>query len=852
MNPDQEFVSTEIKTPANATAYYEFERVKAPATLMPIRTAPASLTHVTGSAPIGPPDAEPLALFTGTPIEPVVKSLDVNPDTDSKKAPSSLKTESGRDKRDMGQAMMFYPVKKLDTGMRVREERLPDKLTGAASHDTADPPTTASMFDPVFTGEDTKSNMRMIVSSLGPNGFVNTAVHSRITLHVADLLASGTGVPTEMAQGLATTIVDELVICHTKPHQGKINKKQGAFLQITNPLSKIMKQTFVESDLFNGEQKNLTLLKITLLSSCYGAKSEEDHMNRAFTEYIRLAQLMLENRLSYSLNINDVVTLQADIRDGNVVSVFESAYAMLESVGITSSMTHFFAGVQWMHMLSSGMSPQDVALYSMGTVRVLREMKHLQTVPAHVIDLATLSECAITSVDTFRKGVTLITNRPGVPFFNEDMLIQISHLWSDMSNSEFKALLYAGMPPEAGYPGLIAMSGDLIKKHYPPQTSGNYTPLALGLYQQMRNPMQVNTSLTGFMGTLLKANEIQVLTGLVLVAAGVRLFQISYGLRSMAQRALQTRDYSLDIVGRMKQLLNVIRNFNSASDDLSDKVLMEAELVWRPSSETMFFHKDSGLFKEKQFEPTEEDVMDEKAINIIQKSEEKKSVLESKTTGSQTNGAAGGEDEARSMVLARARAQALAQAQASQNAAAAVGEGGTEAIEEKPQELDLTSSEVAAVATPLRASETQEYPSPPERAVSPVGAPSPNISPNPKQQQRLLAAAAAAEKEEEEEEEGEEEEEEEEREAVKYKSPSKKRRIEEKKIKKEEQYTFIRKEISDDINKFERVLKAVDPNQDAQFVLKRINDGDVNAALLRKLVNMYERMRLLEFDMQQK
>lgn len=637
MNPDQKFVSTDIVTPVNATAYYEFERVKAPATLMPIRTAPASLTHVTGSAPIGPPDTEPLALFTGTPIEPVVKKLDVNPDTDSKNAPTSLKTESGRDKRDMGQVMMFYPVKKLKAGVRVREERLPDKLTGAASHDTADPPTTASMFDPVFTGEDTKSNMRMIVSSLGSNGVVNTAVHSRIVLHVADLLAAGTGVPTEMAQGLATTIVDELVICHTKPHQGKINKKQGAFLQVTNPLSKIMKQTFVESDLFNGEQKNLTLLKITLLSSCFGAKSEDEHMNKAFTEYIRLAQLMLENRLSYNLNINDVVTLQADLRDGNVVSVFESAYAMLESVGITSSMVHFFAGVQWMHMLSVGMSPQDVALYSMGTARVLREMKYLQTVPAYVIDLATLSECAITSVDTFRKGVTLITKRPGVPFFNEDMLIQISHLWSDMSNSEFKVLLHAGMPSEAGYPGVIAMSGDLIKKYYPPQTSGNYTPLAVGLYQQMRNPMQVNASGTEFMGTLLKANEIQVLTSLVLVAAGVRLFQISFGLRSMAQRALQTRDYSLDIVGRMKQLLNVIRNFNSVADDLSDKVLMEAELVWRPTSETMFFHKESGLFKEKQFEPTEEDIMDEKAIGILQNSVPQQSAEQKSNADKQEN-----------------------------------------------------------------------------------------------------------------------------------------------------------------------------------------------------------------------
>ena len=621
MNPDQKFVSAEIKTPANATAYYEFERVKAPATMMPMRTAPASLTHLTGSAPIGPPDAEPLALFTGTPIQPVVKSLDVNPDTDSKNAPRSLKTEGGRDKRDAGQVMMFYPVKKRDMGVRVREERLPDNLTGVASHNTADPPTTASMFDPVFTGEDTKSNMRMIVSSLGSNGFVNTAVHSRIILHVTDLLMGGTGIPIGESQGLATSIVNELVICHTKPHTGRLSTKQGAFLQMVNPLSKLIKQTFIESDLFHGNQQNLTLLKITLLSSCYGAVSEEDHMQKAFTEYINVAQLMLENSLSFGIGVNEVLTLKTDIQEGNVVSVFEPAYALLESIGITSSMTHFFAGVQWMHMLATGMSPQDVAIYTMGTARILREMRHLQSVPAHVIDLATLSECALVSVDTFRKGVALITKRPGVPYFNEDLIVQISHLWSDMSRSEFRALLQADIPPERGFPGLIAMGSQMIQKYKPSGVPANYTPLALGLYQQLQQPIQVNTSVAGSYGTLLKSNERLVLTSLVLVAAGVRLFQISFGIRSAAQRALQTLDYALDIVGRMKQLLHVIREFNSTADDISDKVLMEGELVWRPTSETMFFHKESGLFKDEQFEPTQEELKDAIATQAVKDQE---------------------------------------------------------------------------------------------------------------------------------------------------------------------------------------------------------------------------------------
>ena len=607
MNPDQELLSANLKkaNPDPRKVAYEFERNRAPASLEPIQEAPASLTFLSGAPTPLRPDAEPMALFEGSPLEKT-STLDVRPETESKDAPSDVSAEKGLLKRTIGQSMMNYAPTKMNVALKVKDTPEPDPLRGTpASHGLPAPPTTASLFQPEMTGVDSKANMRLTVSSQDRVGTVFKGVHTRLVHHVAEFLKGLSGGTSVQKIGVASFLVDSLVTCHDNPQGFDNMHKQSASLEFSSPLCTLLKRSHETSKSSQGGKPNavsgapvdglndpkpvdsssLLYLKIHLLTTCFGAGSENEHLQAAYNKYLSILQLVMNNRLRWGVKNADLETYKNDLTSSDAFTLFRPAYAFLASVGLSQSLTHVIAGVQWVSLIKQGKTVTEAALYTLGTCRLLTEMQQLPMIPSYLFDIAVLSEAASVSVYTFQTAVGMLTGQDRSQM-TMDIVIQLRSLWVDISEAQFKTLL--GVSPPQGS-GLTAMSavGSVGIKSVQQGPFENYNNLMVGLFQQLLHIPNVRHSVVPVAEVVVAQGMRLVFIALLISAVGIRILQEQRRYTGAMQMIMGTRRTVSDLLGRYAYIMRLIRGFNTSNGDMIDESipLMETELIWLPEND---------------------------------------------------------------------------------------------------------------------------------------------------------------------------------------------------------------------------------------------------------------------------
>jgi len=600
MNPDQILLSANLKkaNPNPNKVAYEFERNQAPASLNPIQDAPASLTYLSGAPSLRKPDAEPMALFQGTPLQQIGE-LDERPEVDRKDAPASVDAEGGVVKREIGSSMMNYPSKKLDVSLPVKDTAEPDPLRGTpASHNLPAPPTSASLFNPRTTGVDSKSNMRLTVSTQDRDGTVFKGVHTRLVRHVAGFLKGLAGGNEQQKLGVATYLVNRLVACHDKPQGFENMHKQTADLEFTSPFCLLLKRsvsaamqgqrsvsTFSSAGF--SQEYPLLYLKIHVLTTCFGVASEGEHLQAAYKKYLMLLQMIVQNKLRWGVSSGELPELQKDMTASDAVTLFQQAYAYMAYLGLSQSQVHLLAGVQWVSLLRQGKSITEASLYTLGTCRLLTEMNQLPMIPSYLFDVAVLSEAASVNLYTFQTAVKMLTQ------FDQsrmtlDIIIQLRSLWVDVSEGSFKILMGV-TPPDSSRQssGLEAMSavGSQGISNVQQGPAESYNSLMVGLFQQLLHIPNSRDSVVPMSEMMIEKGMRLVFMALLTTVVGLRIMQVQRRYTGGMQLIMGTQRVISDLLGRYSYIMRLIRGFNVMNGDMLDEVipLHETELIYTPS-----------------------------------------------------------------------------------------------------------------------------------------------------------------------------------------------------------------------------------------------------------------------------